>query len=308
LIDAGDIDDARERIAGHVRRTPVLEVAGPDLDLAFPVTLKLELFQHTGSFKARGAFNNLLSGDIPNAGVVAASGGNHGAAVAFAAARLGVPARIFVPQIAGPAKIDLIRATGAALEVVPGAYADAFAASEAYREQTGAATIHAYDTPVTLAGQGTLGAEIEEQAPDLDILLVAVGGGGLIGGVASWFEGRVRVMAVEPEQAPTLHRALRDGPEAQVEVSGIAANSLGARRIGGLCHEIATRLGIESVLVADAAIAEAQSRLWRTARIAAEPGGATALAALTSGVFVPPPGARVGVVVCGGNLDPAPFG
>jgi len=308
LIGPDDIRAAAGRIAGHVRRTPVLELDAGDLGLGFPVVLKLELFQHTGSFKARGAFNSLLAGDIPAAGVVAASGGNHGAAVAFAAARLGIAARIFVPEIAGPTKIELIRATGAGLEVVTGAYADAFAAAETYRAETGAVTVHAYDAPATLAGQGTLGKELEAQAPDVDHWLVAVGGGGLIGGIAAWFGGRQRIVAVEPELAPTLNRALRDGPETQVDVSGIAANSLGARHIGRLCYEIVTAQGIESVLVADAAIADAQRRLWQTARIAAEPGGAAALAALTSGAFVPPPGARVGVVVCGGNLDPAPVG
>ncbi len=308
MITKTDITAAAERIAPHVRRTPVLEIAAEDFGLGYPVTLKLELCQHTGSFKARGAFNALLSGGIPEAGVVAASGGNHGAAVAFAAARLDIPARIFVPEIAGPAKIELIRSTGAVLEVVAGAYADAFAASEAYRAATGAATIHAYDAPETLAGQGTLGRELEAQLPDLDILMVAVGGGGLIGGIATWLAGRVRVVAVEPERAPTLHSALSDGPDTEVEVGGIAANSLGARRIGRLCHQIVTAQGIESVLVADDAIADAQRQLWHMARIAAEPGGATALAALTSSAFVPPAGARVGVIVCGGNLDPVPIG
>lgn len=306
MITKDDIVAAARRIADHIRRTPVIEVA-EGLGLDRPVTLKLELFQHTGTFKARGAFNSLLAGDIPEAGIVAASGGNHGAAVAFAASHLGIPARIFVPEIAGPTKIGLIRATGAALEVVPGAYSDAAAAAEAYRAQTGAATVHAYDAPATLAGQGTLGMELEEQAPDVTHWLVAVGGGGLIGGVASWFDGRARVVAVEPERAPTLNAALRDGPETEVEVGGIAANSLGARRIGGLCYRIATAQGIESVLVRDEAIAEAQHRLWAGLRVAAEPGGAAVLAALVSGAWVPPAGARIGLVVCGGNLDPGPF-
>lgn len=307
MIRKPDISAAAGRIARHVRRTPVLEIA-EGLGLDIPVALKLELFQHTGTFKARGAFNSLLTGDIPKAGVVAASGGNHGAAVAFAAARLGIPARIFVPEIAGTTKIGLIRATGAELEVVPGAYADAAAAAEDYRGRTGAGTIHAYDAPATLAGQGTLGVELAEQVPEIDHLLVAVGGGGLIGGVAAWLGDRVRVIAVEPERAPTLNRALRDGPETQVEVGGIAANSLGARQIGRLCYDIARTHGIESVLVSDGAIAEARRRLWNGVRIAAEPGGAAALAALVSGAWVPPAGACVGVVVCGGNLDPAPLG
>lgn len=305
MILRSDITAAADRIAPHIRRTPVLDVAD-GLGLDHAVTLKLELFQHTGTFKARGAFNSLLAGDIPAAGVVAASGGNHGAAVAFAAARLGIPARIYVPEIAGPTKIGLIRDTGAELQIVPGAYADAAAAAAAFQQETGAATIHAYDAPNTLAGQGTLGRELEAQAPDIDHLLIAVGGGGLIGGVAAWFDGRVKVIAVEPERAPTLNRALQNGPETQVDTGGIAANSLGARQIGRLCYDIARAQGIESVLVPDDAIADAQHRLWHGARIAAEPGGAAALAALTSGCWTPPPGARVGVVICGGNLDPAP--
>lgn len=307
MISADDIRAAGARIRSHVRYTPVLRLDAEDIGLGYPVDLKLELFQHSGSFKARGAFNSLLSGDVPEAGVVAASGGNHGAAVAFACHRLGIPARIFVPEIAGATKIGLIRSAGVEPDVVPGAYSDAFEASEACRAETGAMSIHAYDAPATLAGQGTLGIEIGEQLAGIDEVLIAVGGGGLIGGVAAWFGGRVKVVAVEPEQAPTLHTALRDGPDAQVDVSGVAANSLGARRIGGMCHAIAIAQGIQSVLVPDDAILDAQRRLWHSARIAAEPGGATALAALTSGTYRPEPGKRIAVVVCGGNLDPAPF-
>lgn len=308
MIPRADIEAAAKRIGGYVRRTPVMPVAGADFGLDYDVDLKLELFQHTGSFKARGAFNSLLQGDIPAAGVVAASGGNHGAAVAYAASQLGIPARIFVPEPAGPTKIGLIRATGADLQVVPGFYADAFAAAEAYRTETGAVSIHAYDAPATLEGQGTLGREIDTQLPDLDVLLIAVGGGGLIGGISSWFGDRVKIVAVEPEAAPTLATALRDGPEAEVEVGGVAANSLGARQIGQLAHRICIENGVQSVLVSDGAITTAQRLLWDQARIAAEPGGAAALAALTSGVYEPPVDARVGVLVCGGNLDPSPFG
>lgn len=306
MISRDEIVAARDRIAPYVRRTPVTEVDGAALGLAHPVVLKLELLQHTGSFKPRGAFNNLLARTVPPVGVVAASGGNHGAAVGYAAASLGVPARIFAPRIAGAAKLSLIRATGAVLEVVEGAYAEAFGASEAWRAQSGALSVHAYDAPETLAGQGTLGAELEEQAPDLDILLVAVGGGGLIGGIASWFGNRIRIIAVEPERAATLATALRDGPEAEVEVGGVAANSLGARRIGRLAYDIARRLKIESLTVTDEEITAAQRLLWSTARILAEPGGATALAALTSGRFEAPPGTRVSVLICGGNIDPSP--
>ena len=308
MIQKDDISGAAERIRPHVRKTPTLALGPDDLGLGYPIDLKLELFQHSGSFKARGAFNSLLSMDVPKAGVVAASGGNHGAAVALAAARLGVPARIFVPEIAGETKIGLIRAAGVEPDVVSGAYADAFAASEAYRNETGAMSIHAYDAPATLAGQGTVGLEIEEQLPEIDTLLVAVGGGGLIGGIASWFEGRVNVVAIEPENASTLHTALRDGPDATVEVGGIAANSLGARQIGAMCYQVATAQALPSVVVTDDAIRDAQRWLWTSARILAEPGGVCSLAALTSGVYRPEPDERIAVLICGGNVDPSPLG
>ncbi|HSF96980.1 MAG TPA: threonine/serine dehydratase [Thermohalobaculum sp.] len=302
----GAIQAAAERIRGHVRRTPVLTV-DDGLGLAYPVQLKLELLQHTGSFKPRGAFNNLLSRDVPQSGVVAASGGNHGAAVAFAARKLAIPARIFVPKIAGPAKIALIRETGADLVVTEGLYPDALAAAQAYEAQTGAIQVHAYDAPETVAGQGTVALEWEEQGLDADTVLIAVGGGGLIAGALGWLAGRRRVIAVEPENCPTLHRALAEGPDAEVEVSGIAANALGARKIGAICHGLATAQGVTSLLVTDAAIAEAQRRLWRGLRVLAEPGGATALAALTSGAYVPAPGERIAVLVCGGNPAPDPL-
>jgi threonine dehydratase len=307
VITRDQIASAHARIIPHIRCTPVMELDGAAIGLPHPVTLKLELQQHTGSFKARGAFNNLLSREVPEAGVVAASGGNHGAAVGYAAACLGIPARIFVPSIAGEAKISLVRGTGATLEVIDGHYGQAALAAEACLERTGAMSIHPFDAPQTLAGQGTVGAEIEEQAPGLDILLVAVGGGGLIGGIASWYAGRVRIVAVEPERAATLTTALRDGPQAEIEPGGVAANSLGAPRIGRLTYDIARAQEIETVTVPDDAIMHAQRLLWSTARVLAEPGGATALAALTSGRFNAPPGARVGVVVCGGNIDPSPL-
>lgn len=307
MITPENIRAAATRIAPYIRATPVLDIRGPGLGLDSPVTLKLELFQHVGNFKTRGAFNSLLSMDLPAAGVVAASGGNHGAAVAYASHRLEVPARIFVPEIAGETKIGLIRATGAALEVVPGAYADALEAAESYRDATGAISIHAYDAPATVAGQGTLGPEIEAQVAGIDVLMVAVGGGGLIAGLASWFANRIEVVGVEPVTAQALTAALRDGPDAEVEVSGIAANSLGARRIGRICYETAVRLGLKTVLVTDEDIHAAQVALWQGCRVAAEPGGAAALAALTSGAYTPPQGAKVGVLVCGGNFEPAPF-
>ncbi len=307
MIARDDISAAHARIVSHIRRTPVLELDGAAVGLPHPVTLKLEFQQHTGSFKPRGAFNNLLSRDVPEAGVVAASGGNHGAAVGYASAKLGVPARIYVPRIAGEAKISLVRGTGATLEVIEGPYAEAAAAAKDWGERSGAMSIHPFDAPETLAGQGTVAAELEEQVPDLDILLVAVGGGGLIGGIASWFDGSIRVVAVEPKNAATLATALRDGPEAEIQPSGVAANSLGGPKIGRLAYDIARRLKIESLTVTDEEITAAQRLLWSSARVLAEPGGATALAALTSGRFVAPEGARVGVVVCGGNIDPSPL-
>ena len=223
---------AAARIAGHVRQTPALPLALPGLA---SVEVKLENLQHTGSFKARGAFNALLSGPVPAAGVTAASGGNHGAAVAYAAARLGVPARIFVPEIAGPAKIALIREQGADLEVVPGLYPDAAARAAAYARETGAMQVHAYDALPTVIGQGTLLREWEDQGLAADTVLIAVGGGGLIAGSLAWLAGRRKVVAVEPELAATLHRALAGGPETEVQVGGIAANALGAVRIGRTC-------------------------------------------------------------------------
>jgi threonine dehydratase len=300
------IEDAAGRIARYVRRTPVFPVED-GLGLGHAVELKLELMQHTGSFKPRGAFNNLLLRQVPAAGVVAASGGNHGAAVAFAAARLGFPARIFVPRLAGPAKIALIRETGADLVVTEGAYPEALAAAEAHEAETGAIQVHAYDAPETVAGQGTLMREWEEQGLDADTVLIAVGGGGLIAGALAWLGQRRRVVAVEPEACATLNRALAEGPDTEVDVGGIAANALGARRIGAICYSLAREHGVESLLVPDQAIAEAQRRLWRGLRVLAEPAGATALAALTSGAYQPAPSERIAVLICGGNPAPDPL-
>jgi len=296
------IAEAAARIAPYVRRTPVLraQIAGQD------VALKLEQMQHTGSFKARGAFNTLLQADVPEAGIVAASGGNHGAAVAYAAARLGHKARIYVPQIAGPAKIALIRAQGADLQVVPGAYAEAAARAVEWREATGAIEVHPYDAEPTVAGQGTVLAEWEDQGCEADTVLIAVGGGGLIAGALGWLAGRRRVVAVEPETSCALNAALHAGTPVDVEVSGVAANALGARRIGRICFDLAQ--GIESVLVPDAAITQAQAMLWREMRQLVEPAGATALAALLSGAYRPERGERVAVLVCGGNVAPDPLG
>jgi len=304
MIDRGEIQAAHERIRGHVRRTPLLALDGRDFGLDVgALVLKLELFQHAGSFKARGAFANLLMRDVPEVGVVAASGGNHGAAVAFAARKLGKPAKIFVPLVSSPSKIERIRSYGAELVVGGERYADALAASEAWAAQSGALAIHAYDRRETLLGQGTVALEMEEQAKEIDSLVVAVGGGGLIGGVASWYAGDVKVVGVEPEQAPTLTRALAAGKPVDAPAGGIAADSLAPKRVGELMFPIARDFVSEVVLVSDEAIVEAQRTLWDKVRIAAEPGGAAAFAALLSGRFVPGPGERVGVVVCGGNTD-----
>src|SRR5690606_997846 len=268
------------------------DLGGP----AHPLALKLESLQHSGSFKARGAFTNLLTSDVPDAGVVAASGGNHGAAVAYAAARLGLPATIFVPSVTSAAKADRIRGYGADLVVGGDRYADALAASEEFVARTGALPVHAYDQPGTLVGQGTLGLEIGEDLPDLDTLLVAVGGGGLIGGIAGWFRGDVRVVAVEPEGAPTLHRALAAGEPVDAPAGSVAADSLAPRQVGRHMFPLAQRFVDRSVLVDDDAIVAAQRALWDGARVVAEPGGATALAALLSGAYAPEPGERVAVL------------
>ncbi len=297
-------------IRPHIRRTPVIEIGGADfgLDRSVGLSLKLELLQYAGSFKPRGAFANLLARKIPDAGVVAASGGNHGVAVAFAAMRLGVPARIFVPTVASPVKMQQIEGYGADLVVEGDRYADALAASERWVASSGALAVHAYDQPETLLGQGSVGAELEQQAPDLDTVVVAVGGGGLIGGIAAWYGGKVRIVGVEPELAPTLTKALAAGRPVDAEAGGIAADSLAPRRVGELMFPIAQRHVERVVLVADAAIRQAQEALWRVLRVAAEPGGAAALAALLSGGYRPRDNERVGVLVCGGNTTAVDFG
>jgi threonine dehydratase len=291
-------------IRPYIRRTPVLEVDGADFGLdSITIVFKLELFQHGGSFKARGAFTNLLTREIPDVGVVAASGGNHGVAVAYAAMRLGRPATIFVPSVASPAKVDRIRRYGAELVIAGDRYADALEASQEWIQRTGALPIHAYEAVETLLGQGTLGLELEEQSPRLDTLLVAVGGGGLIGGVAAWYENRTKIISVEPELAPTLQRALEAGRPVDAPAGGIAADSLAPRQVGQLMFPVAQEYVRESLLVTDDQIVDSQKKLWETMRIAAEPGGATAFAALLSGRYKPESGERVGVVVCGGNRE-----
>jgi threonine dehydratase len=300
-----DIAAAAVRIAGHVRHTPVLRLAAADLGLDFPIALKLELLQHTGSFKPRGAFNRLLSAALPAAGVIAASGGNHGAAVAYAARTLGVPAEVFVPDLTPPAKVARIAGYGARLVQGGATYAEALAASRVRQAQTDALEVHAYDHQAVLAGQGTVGREFELDAPELTHVLVATGGGGLIGGMAAWYAGSAAVISVEPAACPALHDALRTGRPVAAPVGGLAADSLGARQVGELMFPIAARYVAAAVLVSDDAIVAAQRLLWDRLRLIAEPGGATALAALLSGAFVPPGGARIGVLVCGANTDPA---
>lgn len=304
-------DLSRERIQAtervirpYIRRTPILEVDGSEFGLdSIKIIFKLELFQHGGSFKARGAFTNMLTREVPAAGVVAASGGNHGVAVAFAAMKLGKPATIFVPSVASQAKLDRIRGCGAELIITGDRYAESLEASQAWTTQSGALPIHAYEGDETLLGQGTLGLELEEQDPKLDSLLVAVGGGGLIGGVASWYQNKVKIIAIEPTEAPTLHLALKADKPVDSPAGGVAADSLAPRQVGQQMFPIAQRFVQSSLLVTDEEILDAQKRLWEATRVIAEPGGATAFAGLLSGRYKPERGERVGVIVCGGNTE-----
>ncbi|MGW3343903.1 threonine/serine dehydratase [Nonomuraea rubra] len=296
---------AARRIAGHVLRTPVIEVS-PGL------WLKLELLQHTGSFKVRGAFNRMLSaGELPASGVIAASGGNHGLAVAFAARALGVRAEIFVPEVTSPVKVAGLRALGAHITQTGAFYSDAADAAAKRAVETGALAVHAYEQAEVVAGQGTTGLELVEQTGGVDTVLVAVGGGGFAAGITLGTEsagsgaGGPRIVCVEPERIPTLHAALRAGEPVQVEVGGVAADALGASKLGGLAFEVLSGPRVESVLVTDEAIVSARHTLWERHRVAAEHAGAAAYAALLSGVYRPAPGERVAVVVCGSNTDPA---
>jgi threonine dehydratase len=307
MIQPNDVEAAAQRIAPHVRVTPILPLEPRAFGAAAQLTLKLELMQHTGSFKARGAFNRILSAQVPDAGVIAASGGNHGAAVAYAARQLGHVAEIFVPERTPDIKVERLRRYGARVVLSGASYAEAYAASRQRAAQSGALEVHAYDQPEVVAGQGTLGRELEAQAPDLDTVLVAVGGGGLIAGVAAWYASRVRVVAVEPERCPTLYSAVEAGAPVDVEVSGVAADSLGARCIGRLAFDVAQQHVHSVVLMSDEEIRASQRALWDSLRILAEPGGAAALAGLRSGKYQPAPGERVGVIVCGGNTDPSRF-
>jgi threonine dehydratase len=300
-IDRDRIAATERLIRPYIRRTPVITVDAGDFGLTpRPLALKLEFLQHTGSFKPRGAFTNLLTRKAPAAGVVAASGGNHGAAVAFAAMRLGIKAAIFVPKVASPAKLDRIGSYGAELVVTGEAYAESLAASEARVAETGALAIHAYDQPETLLGQGSVGLELEADRPEIDTLLVAAGGGGLIGGIAAWYAGKTRIVSVEPEAAPTLHDALRARRPVDAPAGGIAADSLAPRRVGQIMFPIAQRYLAQAILVEDDAIRDAL-------RVVAEPGGAAAMAALLSGRYRPAKDERVAVLLCGANTTAVDF-
>ena len=308
FLDPAAIAAAHARIGPYIRRTPVFEVDGADLGLAgVRLAFKLEFLQHAGSFKTRGAFNNLLTRSIPPVGVVAASGGNHGVAVAYTAMKRGVPATIFLPSVASPSKVDQIRGYGARLEIAGDRYDDALKASERWVAETGATAIHAFDQWETLQGQATVGVEYEEQAPNMDALLVAVGGGGLIGGIAAWFAGRVPVVGVEPEEAPTLTRALAAGQPVDAPAGGVAADSLAPRQVGRLMFPLAQRYIPHTVLVTDDAIRDAQRALWKAMRIVVEPGGAAATAALLSGRYPVKRGQRIGVLLCGANTTAVSF-
>jgi len=306
VLTRDDVLAAQERIRGRVRRTPVI-AADPE---AGTLWLKCELLQLAGVFKTRGAFNRILTGLEtgaldPATGVVAASGGNAGLAHAYAAARVGVPATVFVPETAPAVKVARLREYGATVRQVGREYAEAYLAAVEFADTTGALFCHAYDQLEVAAGAGTIGEEILTDVPDVDTIVVAVGGGGLFAGIAAAAEGRARVVAVEPTRIPTLHSALQAGQPVDVAVSGIAADSLGARRIGSIAFDVARRTGPVSVLVEDETIAAARTALWQDYRMAVEHGAAAAYAGLTSGAYRPAPGERVAVVVCGANTDPA---
>jgi len=306
-VTPADIEAARARIADRVRRTPVLQLEPGAFGVQGRIVLKLELLQHTGSFKVRGAFNRMLGAEVPEAGVIAASGGNFGLAVAYAARELGHKAEVFVPETSPPVKARRIQEHGAEVRLVPGYYDDAFEASCVRAQETGALVMHAFDQPEVVAGQGTIGAEISEDVPDADTVLVAVGGGGLIGGIAAWFEGRTRVVGVEPDRCPTMSEALRVGRPVPVEVGGYAADSLGTKQAGEIAFAIASRYVEHVLLVTDDAFLDAQRRLWEEVRLITEPGGAAALAALISGRYRADPDERVVVLVCGANTAERSF-
>lgn len=300
------ISQAAHRIAPFIRRTPVVDVKVEGV--ALPVTLKLELLQHSGSFKARGAFNNLVGRAVGAGGVATASGGNHGAAVAYVCQQLGHAAKFFVPEISSPAKVARIASYGADIAQKGANYNEALGFCDAYIAGSGAIGVHAYDSQATLEGQGTLGRELEDQAPALDTVLVAVGGGGLIGGIAAWYGSKIKVVGVEPITCNTLQAALTAGEPVPVKPSGLAADSLGATTVGSLMFDIAKHHIARVALVSDDEIRNAQRKLWRDMQLVTEPGGAAAFAALLAGAYKPEKDERVGVVVCGANTSMDVFG
>jgi len=313
-VDLVDVADARRRIRPHVRRTSVLLVEPGDPWLPAGGCLKLELLQHTGTFKSRGAFNRILAaherGELdPRVGIVVASGGNAGLANAYAASVVGVPVTVFVPETSSPTKLRRLRQYGALVVTRGQEYADAYDAAMEHVGRTGAVYCHAYDQPEICAGAGTLGLELLEQLDaagrEVDAVLLAVGGGGLMAGVATAVEGRAAVVGVEPTGAPTLHSALAAGGPVDVPVSGVAADSLGARRLGSIAWDVASRLGVSSVLVDDDAIVAARQAIWDRYRVVLEPGAAAPVAALLSGAYRPAEGERVALVLCGANTDPS---
>ncbi|MCI0415420.1 threonine/serine dehydratase [bacterium] len=306
-MNRDEIRNAEKLIRPYIRKTPILEISGKEIGCdSNRIFLKLELLQHSGSFKTRGAFANMLMREVPQNGVVAASGGNHGVAVAYTAMQLGKPAKIFLPSVASRAKIQRIRAYGAELVVAGELYADALAASQEWVRESGAMAIHAYDQKETLLGQGTVGLEFQEQCPELDTLFVAVGGGGLIGGIAAWYSGGVKIIGVEPEAAPTLSNALSAGKPVDSPAGGIAADSLAPKRVGEFMFPIAQKYVDSVILVSDESILNAVQVLWDKFRILAEPGGAAALAALLSKRYATQSGERIGVLICGGNTESVP--
>ncbi|TCO59620.1 threonine/serine dehydratase [Actinocrispum wychmicini] len=300
-----DVAAAADRIHGHVRRTPVIEVSPGTFGVDAPLVLKLELLQHSGSFKPRGIFNRALTQDVPAAGMVIASGGNAALALLHVGRQLGHPVEVFVPETGPAVKIAKLRRYGAPVHQVGRDFAEAVVACERRAAETGALLMHAYDQPAVVAGQGTVGLELEQQCPDVDTVLVACGGGGLVGGIAAWFDGRVRVVAVEAAGSPTLAAARAAGERVTISVGGVAADALGASQIGAIAWEIAQRAIDDVVVVPGEAILDARQRLWDELRICAEPGAAAPLAALIDGGYVPAANERVAVVVCGGNSDPA---
>jgi threonine dehydratase len=308
LVNQQAIRAVEPLIRPYVRFTPVATVTAADFGLpGGPLVLKLEQLQHSGSFKARGAFANLLLRDVPAAGVVAASGGNHGAAVAYAAHRLQIPARIYIPEVSSPAKIARIRGYGADLVIVGSTYAEALAASNDWVASSDALAIPAFDQPETMLGAGTVAAELSAQAPDVDTVLASVGGGGLLGGTAAWYAGQARIVGAEPEEAPCLTEAIWAGHPVDAKTGGIAVDSLAPRRIGTLTFAVLRSAGAQAVLVSDDAIRQAQELLWGRLQVVAEPGGCAALAAIISGRYQPAPGERVAVVISGANTTAVDF-